>query len=274
MKSTIYEYLDYQRFLSDWIDSRSKSGRGERSKIANVLKCHIAYLSRILAGKAHLSLEQAQQLAPYLGLTDEETDFFLLLVLHARAGTKDLQNYYLSKIKSEVERKNVLLNRLQYRKTLPEVEQATYFSAWYYAAIHLLISIPEFQTKEQLERHLKISPKKITQVLNFLVASGLAVEKKGKYQTGTTNLHLGNNSPMISKHHLNWRLQALQSIERERAEELHYSSAITIPREAVPKIRLTLVKAIEEVRKLTKSPNEEVLYCYAIDFFEVGGRES
>lgn len=271
MKGSVFEYLDYKKYLNDWIESRSSAGRGERSRIADALRCHVAYISRVLNGDAHLSLEQAHMLNNHLSHVAEEADFFLLLVLHARAGTADLQNYYIAKLRSEIERKSVLKNRLEYRKQLPEVDQTTYFSAWYYAAIHLLISIPEFQTKETLARYLRLPAKRVGQVLQFLTTSGLAMEKNGKYQTGRTSIHLGNDSPMIAKHHTNWRMQAIQALERERADELHYSSAVTIAREHVPELRKILISAIEQIRKITKTSPEECLYCYSLDLFEIGG---
>lgn len=76
---------------------------------------------------------------------------------------------------------------------------------------------------------------------------------------------------MISKHHANWRLQAIQSLEREQPDELHYSSAVTISKEHVPEIRKILVGAIEQVRAIVKNSPEKCLYCYSFDLFEVGG---
>jgi hypothetical protein len=101
----------------------------------------------------------------------------------------------------------------------------------------------------------------VGQVLQFLVSSGLAVEKKGRFQTGPTSLHLGSDSVMISKHHANWRLQAIQALEREQPDELHYSSAVTVSRKHVPEVRKILVAAIEQVRSVVKNSTEECLYC-------------
>jgi hypothetical protein len=97
------------------------------------------------------------------------------------------------------------------------------------------------------------------------------IEKKGRFVSGPVSIHLGNNSPMISRLHSNWRMQAIQSLERERPEELHYSSAVTVSRKHVPEIRKALVAAIEEVRAIVKPSPEECLYCYSLDLFEVGG---
>ncbi|OFZ01781.1 MAG: hypothetical protein A2070_01290 [Bdellovibrionales bacterium GWC1_52_8] len=121
---------------------------------------------------------------------------------------------------------------------------AHYYSAWYYSAIHLLIAIPEFQTKEALHRRLRISLKKVSEVLAFLLECGLASEDRGRYTPGITSIHLGNDSPTIAKHHTNWRMHAIQALEHETPEELHYSSAVSIAREYMPRIRKVLTQAI------------------------------
>jgi hypothetical protein len=76
---------------------------------------------------------------------------------------------------------------------------------------------------------------------------------------------------MISKHHTNWRMQAIQSLEREAESELHYSSVITVSEGDAVKIREALVKAIEQVRLIVKPSKDEALYCYNLDLFKVTG---
>ena len=272
MKNSIFEYLDYKKYLSDWIESRADGGRGERSRIAATLKCHVAYVSRVLGGVADFSPEQGHVLNSHLGHSPDEADFFLLLLSHGRAGTADLREYYASKIRGEVSRRNILKNRLTYHKTLPQEHQATYFSAWYYSAVHLMLSFKGGQTRDSISRELGLSPKKVTEILSFMLETGLAAQKQGRYQTGKVSIHLPNDSPMISKHHTNWRVQAINALERETPDELHYSSAVSIARRDVPKIRAALVAAIENVRSVVRESPEEEIHCYSLDFFRVGAR--
>lgn len=270
MKKTVFEYRDYKKYLADWIESRPGQGRGERSRIAQALNCHLAYVSQVLGGGAQFSPEQAEMLNRHLGHDSEETDFFMLLVSLGRAGTKALEAYYSKLIQQTLERRAVLKNRLNYQKTLSKEDQATYYSAWYYAAIHLLLGVPELQTKKALSEYLGLSLQRVSQVLDFLVGVGLAQEEGNRYRIGATSIHLGNDSPLISKHHSNWRMQALQSLERERPEELHYSSVVTMSRADLEKIRSILVGAIEQVRGVVRESKEEALFCYSLDLFEVG----
>ncbi len=274
MKKNLFHYKDYKAYLSDKIEEMPNKGRGERSKIAEVLRCHIAYISQVLNGNAQLSIEQADVLNHYLSHTSEEADFFLLLVQAARAGTKSLEDYYKKKIAEIIQKRELLKNRLEYEKELAVTVQPIYYSAWYYSAVHFLCAIPDFQKKEAIAEHLGLSLQLVGKVLEFLLAAGLVVQKGDRFELGTVRIHLGSDSPMISKHHTNWRMQALQSLERAESTDLHYSSVIALEESLVPYVREALVKAIEEVRKVMKPTSKyEALYCYSLDLFEIGKRK-
>ena len=90
----IFEYTDYKAFLESWIASRPQGGRGIKSKMAQAMRCQLAYLSQVLNGPAHLSLEQAEALNGILDHSHEEGDFFLLLLQRARAGTPGLRKHF------------------------------------------------------------------------------------------------------------------------------------------------------------------------------------
>lgn len=270
MKESVFESRDYKAVLRRSLDSRSGS-RGYQSRLAESIQCDSAYLSRVLNGTAHLSLEQADKVNRFLGHTPEESHFFLLLVQRQRAGTPTLQEYFDAQIKQVLDKRSVLKERLEFGTTLSPEKQTTYFSSWHYSAIHLLLTVPHLRTREAISKYLGVPRGKVAEVLDFLVSCGLATDSGDSYEVGKVSIHLGNDSAMISKHHTNWRMMAIQSLDREEARELHYSSSVTLAKEDLPKVRNILVGAIEEVRKVVKnSPREEELFCYALDLFRVG----
>ena len=269
-KPSVFEFMSYKKYVLHWILSRPHCGRGERSRIAETLQCQLAYISQVLNGSAHFSFEQAEALNTLLDHTDHESDFFLLLVHLERAGTQALQRRIKKKIKETLNQRLVLRNRLNFEKTLSREDQMTYYSAWYYAAIHMALAIPALQTRESLARAFNLSVSKISLVLDFFQTHGLATEERGRYKIGDARIHLENDSPMISKHHTNWRMQAIQSLEKETSSELHYSSVITVAEDDIPKVREALVKAVEKVREIIKPSKDETIFCYTLDLFRVG----
>jgi len=68
------------------------SQRGERSRLALALNCQKAFISQVLADRAHFSVEHAIQIAQFLELDAHETDFFLLLVHLARSANNDARS--------------------------------------------------------------------------------------------------------------------------------------------------------------------------------------
>ena len=101
--------------------------------------------------------------------------------------------------------------------------------------------------------------------------SGLASQNGvGRFSIGTARIHLGSDSPMISKFHTNWRMQVISSLDKDRTlEDLHYSSAITISEADFKKLKALLIKNIEEFKAMVRGSKEEGAFCFAVDFFRI-----
>ena len=263
---SVFEYETYKSYLND----RAKAaGRGEKSRIARHVRCHVAYVSQVLGGHADFSLEQADALNAYCGHAEEEGDFFLLLVSRDRAGTAALREHFAKRIRRTLRDRLELANRLRHKRTLEVDRQAIYYSAWYYGAIHLLISIPGYRTAGAIAEHLRLPLAQVGRVLDFLVSSGLAERRGEEYGTGEVTLHLANDSPWIARHHSNWRIRATQAVDTPDLRNFHYTSVISMAEKDVPAVRLAMIEAVERIRAIVKASPEEQVFCYALDFFGV-----
>ena len=269
MSVSVFDYMDYKAYLSDWINARPGRGRGERSRIAQQALCHAAYISQVLQGEAHFSLEQGALLNEYLAHDLEEENFFLLLLQLGRAGNEKLRAHFLRAVRQVQEKRLVLKNRLSFQKSLSPEHHAVFYSAWYFVAIHVLLTIPGFRDRPSIARHLGLPLEKVSEALSFLVECGLAKEEKGQFIVGPVSVHLGEDSKMLAKHHSNWRLRAIQSLDHPGPNELHYSSVASVAEKDLPKIRAIFVRAIEEARAIIKPSAEEKLICYSLDLFGI-----
>ena len=269
-KPNVFEYQDYKPYLAEWIHSRPGNGRGEKSRMAERARCQLAYISQILNGPAHFSLEQAEALNPLLEHTEDEGDFFLLLLQRSRAGTPTLRRYFDRKIQNVLNQRLVLKNRLTDQKTLTRENQATYYSHWAYCAIHMGTLVPALRTPRALADYFAIGIEKTVEILEFLESTGLVVKKDGLFHPGNVRIHLESDSPMISKHHTNFRLQAMRALETSTPHELHYSSVVGISKDDLPRVRELLVKTIEDVRAIIKTSKDDAIYCYNLDLFGLG----
>src|SRR5690606_33784385 len=132
----------------------------------------------------------------------------------ARAGTQELREFIRDEIREVHEKRKNLKDRLAIKESLNDANQHIYYSSWTYAAIHILTSIPEFQTVDKIVEKLSISRERVQENLAFLTETGLVREQGGRYEIGTTRIHLDADSLHIRRHHYNWRSQSVISVDR------------------------------------------------------------
>lgn len=269
MNKIVFDYSHYKPYLNQSLNSKG-AARGRKAQAAAAMQMQPAYLSQVLKGMAHLSLEQAELLNSFFLHTEEESHFFLLLVQKDRSGTKRLQSYFQKQIDQTLKNRMILTQRLgNTTHQLTEPQKQQYYSSWVYAAAHIAVTIPELQNKKALCQFLNIKPDKLLIVLDFLTSAGL-IEQKGEHlYPGTARVRLGNDSHHIIKHHSNWRLQAIESLEKEEIHDLHYSGVMSISEKDVEKIKNQLLENIKNVAAITQDSAEEKLYVIGIDFFNL-----
>jgi uncharacterized protein (TIGR02147 family) len=263
----LFEYADYKAFLRAVGEERP---RGFRKALAQATGCQTAYVSQVLNGQYHFSLEQADAAAAFLGFTKEESKFFLLLVERQRAGTDSLRAYFAEQLEESRSRHLLLKHRLGVQASLGVPEQSRYYSCWQYSAVHMAVTIPKLQTRPALARALGISPRKLSEVLDFLGTVGLIQKKGERYLPGATQLHLSKDSPLIAQHHANWRQQGLAKMHSDHAGEgIHYSSVSSLSAADARKIKAQLTTALSDAVRAIKDSPEEVLFGINLDFFRV-----
>lgn len=269
MDQIIFDFREYKPFLISWIRSRPHKGHGSKAAMARAVGCQTAYISQVILGPAHLSAEQAEKLAQFFKFTEDETEYFLLLVQKDRAGTETLRIHCLRKIGKIQDHRAQLKSRIDPEVQLKSAAQVTYFSSWIYSAVHVLTTIPTFQTRERISSRLQLPLPVIDEVLKFLVASQLVKKDGGTLKPGMARLHLPHDSPLVGRHHINWRLQAIRDLEIRNDESLHYSSCVSISKKDAADIREQLLKMIERAKAQIKASPEEELYSLCLDFFEL-----
>lgn len=268
-KGSVFDFKDYKAYLNSTLEHRALQKKGQRSKLAEFIGCKPAYLSQVFNGVTDLSAEQAQATNIYLSHTVTEARYFLNLVLLSRAGTRELRSYYDEELKQQRQERLVIKNRVQINRTLNETDQARYYSSWYFAAIHVAVSLPHLRSKEQLAEALSLPQATVNQVLEFLVQMGVLKLRGNEYSQGEINLFLGTDSNFINKHHSNWRIKAVQSLDQPKENDLHFSGVITCSTEDAIKIKETMIKTVQKIRETVRASKDETLHVYALDLFSL-----
>ena len=228
---------------------------------------HPTFLSHVLAGTKELSLEQAALISEYMNLTQLEQDFFFAILQIDRAGNQKLKKYWLDK-KTELEnQKNKLSERFDKHRQLTLEQRAIFYSSWIYTAIWASTGIDDGQTLNQIAERFQITRNKAEEVVNFLLETGLCSEKNGSFSLGETHVHIPNESPLVVKHHTNWRMKAVQKMDTREGAELFFTAPMSIAKKDFDVIREKLTVAVKSVVEVAKDSTAEEVVCLNIDFF-------
>jgi uncharacterized protein (TIGR02147 family) len=264
---SLLTYDHYKSYRTDRLDSDPR-GRGMRSALARATRCQTAYVSAVLRGNAHFTPEQAEAINEFLSHTETESDFFLLLLQFNRAGTDALRKRLKRQLEKIKESRFDLKKRLSVQQSLNLEDQSVYYSQWYFAAIHALASIPGFQNISALASRLRLDASVVSESVQFLLGAGLLEQNRHGLKVGKKQLHLGAESPLIAKHHMNWRLQAMQSLSRKQSNNLHYSSVTTLSEKDAERIKDMVISLIREAKAIIRDSKEETLQAFTVDFFQ------
>lgn len=274
MTLDLYSFSNYRNYIEKFIDTSPNNGRGQRTKIAEVMNVKVSYVSRILQEKADLSMEQALSLGKYFQYDHDEMDYFLLLVNYARAGSKSLQIHLKEKIKKIQNERMQLKNQLVPKRDLTEKEQAQYFSNLDNALVHLSLTLPNVNTADDITNKINIPRERVAEILKMLVQ--LQLVKKdiyGNYETLEQRLFLPSDSSIISNYHAQRRMQVIPYLNHSNDIDLHYSSTISISKEDFLEIKKVLVKALESARTRIKDSGTEQLCGFNLDFYRITNEE-
>jgi uncharacterized protein (TIGR02147 family) len=269
MTNRLFDFNDYKAYLISRLDGDSGLGKGGRAQFCSAMGCQSAYLSQVLNGSANLSLDQGDAINRLLNHSDDECDFFLLLIQLSRAGTASFRRYTEDRIDLLRHRQRKLKHRFQVPEKLKLADMMRYFSSWKFSAVHILTTIPEFRDRPSIASRLGLSDVETAEILEFLTTCGLLNRKESAFEATTLRLHLGEDSPLVARSHLNWRLQAMRSIEAPREENVHYSSVATLSKDDIERIRERLIREIETVKTVVKDSPAEEIYCFSLDWFKV-----
>jgi len=270
MSITIFDFSDYRSYLKQLLKSYPKRGHGIRSVWAEALSCQGAFVSHVLNGLYDFSIEQGEALTRHLGFNREETEYFLLLLQKERAGTHELKKFYSQLVKEKLTARENVRERMKIKENLSIEDQAIYYSKWLYSAIHMLLTIPEFQTSpEKIANYFNSPLVTVREILDFLETRRLVLLKNGRYTVQNNYLLISKDSPLFSHQQSFWRQKAIESVYQNNQDDIHFASIFSISESDIKKVKEILMNSIEKSTEVIKPSKEEKLYSICMDLFEV-----
>ena len=267
MKMNIFNSISYKDYIRECINE-NETTYGYQSRLAEAAGCQRSFLSHVLTRETHLSLEHAIRLCEFWGFSEAESEYFLLAVQKERAGDVSLVQFFTLKMEQLAARQKNLLERFG-EQAAPEHVNERYYMSWRHAAIHCIVSIPEYQTPDKISSRLGLPLPDVRQVLKELVEMGF-VEKKGdKFFVGQRSLHVPKTSRFASIFHEQWRNRAHLDSLQQNSKSIHYTSLLSLSKMDVTKLESLILNFIDETRRQAASSDDEDLVCFLIDFFRV-----
>lgn len=266
--ANIFTFKSYRKFLNTWIKQHDQP-RGLMRKLAEAARCETSHISRVLSDQLEFTMDQAFRICKFIRLTNVEQKYFLKLVEHERSGDADYRKLLENELEQMVQAQQNLSERFNDTNILTNGMELLYYSSWHYSAIHVLVSIPEYQTAKAISQKLGLSEEFIKITLNSLQNFGLIKNENNTWKMTNKHIHLTKNSPMNSVQHSNWRQRAVLKTQDPQHTGLHYTIVQSLSQEDIGIVRNLFLNALDEYRRIANPSKEEELVCLALDFFKV-----
>jgi len=266
----IFQFKDYRIYLESTLKNGLKKGTGPRSALSKAIGIHSSLLTRILKGENNLTLDQAWKCAEYYQLSTLETEYFLTLVDLEKVVEPHLKNFFQKKllqIKNQYE--SPRNNSNTKTENTKDIEKSTFYSYWFYSAIRLLTSIPNYQNATSIAKYLNLKNELVEQVLEFLVDTGLCKKEGTKYLMNKNQTWLTPDSPHLFRHYLNWRMKALNDLHQKTLYSARGTLVMALSEDALLEAQKKTRIFIEEIRQLAlHSPSEKLAY-FNVDLLDI-----
>lgn len=264
---SLFDFKDYKSYLL--FRENSWTERGFRSRLATQAGCQPPFVTQVLNGDKHFSLEQIDKINSFLNHTKDESHFYILLAEYDRAGTDSLRDHFQQRMNELREKHLNLQSRLQLKNELSIEDKTIYYSSWKYGAVHICTTVARFNSVPEIAKRLSLSENEVQDIADFLLQSGIIEKKGGVFTAGKQLMHLGRDTKLLESHHSQWRLVALRHFAHMQEQDVHYSAAVTMSKKDMEKIREILVGAIDQAANVIKPSSSEEVYVFNLDFFRL-----
>lgn len=181
-----------------------------------------------------------------------------------------LRDYSLKRIESLRSNQSNLSSKFKSVGKLNDIHQIKYYSQWLYCAIHVITSIPEFNTETKIANRLNLSQHQVKSILLELEEMGLIKrDKSGFWKPLENNLFLPRQSFMTYMHHSHWHMKSLIDLQDGQSSSLHYSTVHAASKHDLEQIKTIATNFLKKTREIVEPSPEEEIFCINLDVFKI-----
>jgi hypothetical protein len=264
----IWEFSSYRTYLVSQLGGEG-SRTGLRKKLAASIPVHTTFVSQVLKGRAEFSLEQGEGINLFLNHTEDEAEYFILLLLKDRAGSRKLKDRFEKKIQAMRDERLNIKKRLDVSSEISQKDRERFYSSYLYGAIHILAAISKYKTVAELTEVLKLQRAQVQEIVEFMLKIGVLAESKGLLAPGSKHVHLSNDSELILRYHTNWRLHTVSNLQFLNPDDLHYSACLSLSEKDSFKVKESILENLKKNVDIISASPEEVAYVMSFDFYKL-----
>ncbi len=268
----VFDFQSYKLYLQACFPAQGEK-RGSRRALAEVVGCGAGFISQVLNDELHFSQEQAISVSYFLGMNEEEREFFIILLNRDRAGSEKLREFYDQKRKEILKRRSEIKTHIKDQQEMPKEFANIYYSQAKYQAIHMAIRNPRLFSEELISRYLDIEIDEVRRAVDFLVQSGLVKLKGKRLEVTERRIHLSEQSGSLERHHVNWRLDVVREVLHAPKKGIHYTSVMSISKKAHEEIKEMLLKLVEKSEPIIHDAADEQVSVLLFDLYELGAKK-
>lgn len=273
--NSLYNSKEYKHFLRIRLATNDPFSVTQAA-MAKAAGCKASYLSQCLNGTVHLLPEQLHAIGVFLKMNEEDIEFLSLLLEHERSGSATHRAFLkrrISRLRQENERISVRLERGGGPVPGKLSETLQYYIDWYTTAVHILCTLPNIQTIEEIALKLGLTLPEARRAISILEQLGLVVHREGRFTSTSHHIHVGDQDPMLNRHHANWRLRSALRALPPPNHDLHYTAVYSLSRQDAAEIREDLTRMLLKVREKVRPSAEECVVAFGIDWFRLANSD-
>jgi len=267
---TIFDQIDYRSFLKEWFEEQKNKKTGLLTKASTYLRCQNSHLTRVLKQEVHLTPDQAYLFTRFTQMSEKESHYFMKLVEHNRASNLEYKNKLEDELKNLKRESKDLSRRHPSSQIHNSNFEMLYYSDWIYVAIHMLITVPEYQSALNIAKRLNITESEAKNYLAKLSEMGLAYRDNLDHWHYTGgSIHLPKTSPMSSVNHNSWRERAIYDSRLPTKESIHYTVTQSVSKNDYEKIKNLIIETIDRYKLIAEPSAPEEVICLCLDVFKI-----
>lgn len=270
----IFEFNSYREVIKASIEE-SKRFSGKKityQELAENLRIQKSYFSKVMAGNAELSRDQAFLYTQHFNFNDLDREYFELLVELERTSLKDYRKILSKKVKKLQHQNTQSLKYLKEKtgKQLTSDQLQRYYLLPETQLIHLSLGLPVIQKDPSVLKNIfGVSEEILTNCINTLKELDLIEDDGDLIKTKRSNMHLNNGSEFFHQWHTQFKLKSLEKLKSLSSED-KYNFLVTFSSKEKDKekIRIEFLNFIKKVESIVKKSEKENLYQMNFDLFK------